>query len=875
MKPCLLPFYRDGGRLLLVDLAEIAKTRAERERRFSPPHGKQAMRLLAWPNAKWWRALVVGDSVPPVESRDPRRDEAVVASWQRLGDFRRWDVASFADALHLLVETPSVETYGNGAMPESGLDPCPFLSDRESVWAWLVEKANLWEPAIARLRFEGRLPEEAAKRLRRYHPREGHCPDPYALVHFGYTGDMRSLRWDDRFVRSSLPFFRGGSLREIRKAAALVEAHVGGDARQVSLTQRFLAETSFETSAPWLALISAVRDPERRRHFLERLAASGARWKSPRAVSVPLVEKIEQRARRHGRDCLELAGLFTMVEKELEPGMLEDALAVAELFPRMKLDVTMPARAVVRPDFSRFVELRDRYASGRKEGCRCWTFRGGRVLQSLWEEAATSRELAREVASATWREFPEVDECDWVDFLRDLHEMKLKPKEFRGMIDRVRRSILLEPSKQRRVKARALTSLIGCYVEPPAPNVLDDLETLATTVAAGFASIEYGTLRLFHDLYEIASPDQRWALGNLPRSVVKHLKEATRNYQETDQIEKGGILWMRSLPEADPALHFRRPKRFLETLRDLGTLPEADAAAVCGYLRNHPGFGIDPRRIGLRDACFLFDTILRDGESDPMPEKLRAAACNRLQLSIEATEHYREEFAARLADYQIDLVHRRIREVEERYRTDGLDPHSVRFLAALGKSNRRSLKRFLRAIRSGQEDYRVSHPANRSWLEKHRHLDLGEWIAAGTKGRPVELPGFEGAFVRLEDDPQEVLKMGTYTDTCLAIGGCNQHAAVANSLDINKRVAFLRDREGRPLARQLLAISDEETLVPFSVYRIDSGIETEQIERIFRDFDRDLADRLGIPRWQSGAEYRIPTLVAREWYDDRAWVAEE
>lgn len=859
----------------MVDLAEIAKPRAERERRFSRPHGKQAMRLLAWPNAKWWRAVVVGDVVPPFESRDPRRDAAVVASWQRLGHFRRWDAASFADALHLLVETPSVETYGNGSMPESGLDPRPFLSDRESVRAWLVEKAHLWEPAIERLGIEGRLSEEAAKRLRRHPPRTGHCPDPYALVHFGYTGDLRLLRWDDRIVRSSLPFFRGGSLRQVRKAMALVETHLGGDARLVSLTQRFLVESSFATNAPWLALVSVVLDAERRKHFLERLAASEAKWKSPRAISVRLVETIEKRARRHRRECLELAGLFSMVEKGLEPGLLEDAFAVAELFPRMKLNVTMPANVVVRPDLSRFVELRDRYATGRKDGCRCWSFRGGRFLQMLWEESATSPELAREVAAATWREFPEVDECDWVDFLRDLHEMKLKPREFRGVIDRVRRSILRDPSEHRHVKARAFTSLIGCYVKLPAPNVLDDLETLATTVAAGFASIEYGTLRLFHDLYEVATPDQRWSLGNLTRSVVKHLKEATRNYQETDQIEKGGILWMRSLPEADPALHFRRPKRFLDTLRDLGTLPEADAAAVCAYLRDHPGFGIDPRRIGLRDACFLFDTILRDGESDPMPEKLRAAACGRLELSREATEHHREEFAARLADYQIDLVHRRIREVEDRYRTDGLDPHSVRFLAALGKSNRRSLKRFLRAIRSGQEDYRASHPANQGWLEKHRHLNLGAWIAAGTLGRPVDIPGLEGAFVRLEDDPQEVLKMGTYTDTCLAIGGCNQHAAVANSLDINKRVAFLRDREGRPLARQLLAISEEETLVPFSVYPIDPGIERERIEQVFRDFDLDLAARLGIPRWQSGAEYRIPALVAREWYDDRAWVAEE
>jgi hypothetical protein len=768
-----------------------------------------------------------------------------------------------------------VETYGNGTMPDGGADPRPFLCDRESVREWLVGRVDLWEPAVVRLLADGRINGEAARRLRRHRPKAAHCPDLHALVHFGYTGDLASVRWDDRIVRSSLPFFRGGCLREVRAAAALVETMMGGDGRHVSMTQRFLAETSFVTSAPWLTLVAAVRDPERRRHFLERLAASEARWKAPSGITVRLVHKIEQRARRFRRECLELAGVFQVVERGIDPAILEDGFSIAELFPHTTLDVTIPSDARFRPDLARFRELAETFSRGRRKRCHCRSCTGGRTLQRLWEAAVTSRELTREVAASTWREFPEAHARDWVDFLIDLHEMKPKAREFRGTIDRVRRSILREPSKQRRVKAAALCQLIGFHRSLPSTAVLDDLETLAATIAAGFASIDYGPLELFHDLYEAASTDQRWALGNLPRSVLNHLKEAARNGQDRAKIVKGGAIWLRQLPEFDPGLWFRRPKRFLDVLRDLGTLPEKEAAEACASLRDHPGCGVDPRRIDLREACFLFDTILRDGEPDPMPEKLRDAACKRIELSTAAMEHYREEFAARLADYQIDLLLARIREVDERYRREGLDPHTIRFLAGLGKSNRRALKRFLHAISEGRANYRETHPANRAWLEKHRHLSLGEWLGGASSCHPVSLPGHEGAFVRLEDDPQETLKMGTYADTCLAIGGCNQHAAVANSLDVNKRVAFLRDRSGRPLARQLLAISDEEVLVPFEVYRIDFTIEAKTVESIFGAFDVALATRLGVACWRGGVEYRIAALVAKDWYDDQGWVLEE
>jgi len=75
----------------------------------------------------WWRALAITSSGVLPESRHPARDEAVFAAWTRLGAFRGWDLASFADALYLLIETPSVEGIVSSSMPACEPDPRSLL----------------------------------------------------------------------------------------------------------------------------------------------------------------------------------------------------------------------------------------------------------------------------------------------------------------------------------------------------------------------------------------------------------------------------------------------------------------------------------------------------------------------------------------------------------------------------------------------------------------------------------------------------------------------------------------------------------------------------------------------------------------------------
>ncbi len=855
----------------MPDLAEFSKTRAQRERRHSRAPGKASSRLWAWPNARWWRAIEIRSARDLPESRHPQRDASVQASWKRLGAFQRWDAASFADAVHILIETPSIEVFHCGPMPDRDVDPRTWLADRESVRDWLVARESLWVPAIDLLAKDGRLTKAQAERLRHRRPSRDRCPDLHALVHYHCTADLLSIRWDERVVRSTLPFFRGGSLTKVRKAAAMIEATMADEVKSVTHLQRFLTGTDATTAAPWLVLVGAVRDPERRRHFVERLAAAEARMKSPHQVPLDLIELLEKRAKRVNQPGLELAALFTVVERRLDPAILADGLTLAECFPKRWIELRIPRKVDLRPSLDVFFELVERVIAEKASGRRSTIF-GVRHVLRLWERSLGSRELRRELAGAPWREFPEVKIGDWLDLFENFTDEGTKPGRLHRIIERVKTSLRKEAPSARSVKMETMERLLRWWWTMPSRSTFEDFDAFSSTVGRGFGTMPYDAVSLFDDLYRVASPDQRWCLAGLPRSVVKNLEEATRNDNATDQIKRGGQLWLSEMKEVDPRILFRRPKRFIEALRGLAGIPPKDAKEICGFLRDHPGFTIDPIRIDLRDACLLFDTILGPGEKDPIPAKLREMACGRLSASEDALKSHRGAFADGLADYQIELLNGEIQRAEERYRMRGLDPHTMAFLESLGSSNRRAMRRFLNAIRLGDSGYRDRHPANRAWLETRRHLPLTVWVERDSPPFSVAIPGIEGAFVRLEDDPQEELKMGTYFSTCLGVGGCNQHGAVANTLDINKRVAYLRDASGRVLARQLLAISDENELVPFHIYWRVAKEQMDGCEAAFRRFDEHLAGRLGLPLWKNDGEYAVSPLVAKAWYDDGAWV---
>lgn len=105
------------------------------------------------------------------------------------------------------------------------------------------------------------------------------------------------------------------------------------------------------------------------------------------------------------------------------------------------------------------------------------------------------------------------------------------------------------------------------------------------------------------------------------------------------------------------------------------------------------------------------------------------------------------------------------------------------------------------------------------------------------------------------------------TGSCLGLGGINVDSAITAMLDANKCVACARDASGRVLARQLLAVTEDDRLACFSVYPKSTGAP---LKRAFRAFDESLAAALTTPLYRDPSTANIPLLLGHDWWDDGA-----
>jgi hypothetical protein len=156
-----------------------------------------------------------------------------------------------------------------------------------------------------------------------------------------------------------------------------------------------------------------------------------------------------------------------------------------------------------------------------------------------------------------------------------------------------------------------------------------------------------------------------------------------------------------------------------------------------------------------------------------------------------------------------------------------------------------------------------AEPANQEFLALLRER--------GVDPRPLVDPP---AYISIEDakgrryqfgferDPLEVLRMGEPFDTCLSPDGCNFFSAIVNAVDINKRVIYARDTEGKIVGRCLLAVTDLGRLLTFRIY---SNIRELDLQAAVSQFVATLARSMGTYVAKRGT---VPTLVAPKWYDD-------
>lgn len=189
---------------------------------------------------------------------------------------------------------------------------------------------------------------------------------------------------------------------------------------------------------------------------------------------------------------------------------------------------------------------------------------------------------------------------------------------------------------------------------------------------------------------------------------------------------------------------------------------------------------------------------------------------------------------------------------------------AVRFWLVVD-DNRELLGRLLRqAADAPGRDVKLTFAKNREWIDKTQaKLRLAPWLAPRRQELTVDGTTY---VVALEDDPLEVLRMGIPFGTCLALDtGCNAASTVLNAIDANKRVLYVRGRDGKIVARKLVAITKELKIVGYNLYVSMRGPGEGAIRAAVDAMCRALSNEVGAPLAGTGEPEKIHEGF---WYDD-------
>lgn len=187
------------------------------------------------------------------------------------------------------------------------------------------------------------------------------------------------------------------------------------------------------------------------------------------------------------------------------------------------------------------------------------------------------------------------------------------------------------------------------------------------------------------------------------------------------------------------------------------------------------------------------------------------------------------------------------------------------WVPTLSATERANLHAIMRTWSKHGRSYRRHLPQNEQWLRTANEagVRLDEWLLP--PATPLQWRGAD-AVIEVSGDPVEIFLMGTCFDTCLALDeGCNRNAVLANAYHANKAVLYVRDRSQRILARKLIAISRDMTMVGYHTY---CNVPESQRDMLIDEIGRYCG------RWARRANVRLSDEGVPEdlcdlfWYDD-------
>lgn len=346
------------------------------------------------------------------------------------------------------------------------------------------------------------------------------------------------------------------------------------------------------------------------------------------------------------------------------------------------------------------------------------------------------------------------------------------------------------------------------------------------------------------------------AADELPMASWKRIDSASRSRNQSSSVENGLDRLNRALlcPVLKSGMK-HRVRQCLELMRQAGQATNAQVDRAYAIFQQHPLLDVS-----LTQASDIETYGHLVGES----KDLRIWNDHLTGLK-ETRPESAERIYHELEGLRIEILLQYLKEeiTPPVKSSDGLQVHT-RLYANAANENRRAYRKLIRRYTGSGENGILFHPSNQQWLRTHRYVRQGIWLT-GMRAEIVLTDG-KRVFLEMERRFEQVLKMGTLVNSCLAIDGCNSHSALANAADVNKQVIMAYDENQKFIGRQLVGIAEERSLVCFDVY----GQSCRELMPAFAAFDDHLEKLMALPIHRDG-EYQLKSLVCREWYDDYSW----
>ncbi|MGV8118639.1 MAG: hypothetical protein AB2L14_02635 [Candidatus Xenobiia bacterium LiM19] len=699
--------------------------------------------------------------------------------------------------------------------------------------------------------------------------------EPYLAYHHGIT-DGAALEMPVLFSSHLLPLLKGQGSEAIRKYLSLF--HALNLEQRPDLLPVFLMIVSLEPGefvSGWAGLIASQK-PERQAELACYLIESGIAERNPGIFTA------DDLARFNGMTSEDIYShrlyyLLSALAEGSSGEYLFSGFHLANSFnPSYRFDSIGDCK-----DFplEQAEELALYMDSGSIE-----SYNHGRYCSmSIWESCGRLKGLQRLIRKLPWQKLSPEIARSFVNMLKGFRYDDLDDEQLAGKSDFIFEKA---PSLFETVcriaspwQEKFIDSVRSLHWHWDGEDIIDkrydELYALSERLSQRPFSEETIITDELLELFDANNREQQDGIINAQDNSFRQLEKACRRDNDARCINKGlhVICEKASGFILSCFLHF--PAFLFKVAKLLGTLSLFQRYQVMKYFVGHIFMTTDWDRISAGEALEILQPFIDEGLTNPMPGRLRDWLAGSVKLSEQQREKYMQMMRVKIVQTKLDLLeHIARRNLAAGLSIDVIAPdleHALQMIN-LSNDNRRAFRRFLKALLEGRDDYILTHPLTVRWLSKHPALNVELWSNGICTSERLEEIG--SVTLSLERDPLEALKLGTHVGSCLGLGGGLTYSALAVVLDFNKQVIYARDDRGRMLARQLVAISEEDRLVCFEVYPLSAH---QRLRQLFREYDRRFAESLGIPLYKSEKEdeYTVARILSHYWWDDGPWQLKE